>query len=59
LVICDFFCFRLTLGNETYKTSTKDNAGGTCLFKEKLSFNKQAGENMLTVSLFLLCLWSA
>jgi len=40
---------RLELGNETYKTSTKDNAGGTCKFEEKFSFNKQHGENLLKV----------
>ena len=40
---------RLELGNETYKTSTKDNAGGTCTFKEKFAFNKQKSENLLKV----------
>ena len=40
---------RLTLGNETYKTKVKDNAGGSCIFNEKISFNKQATENILKV----------
>ena len=42
----------LTLGDETYKTSVKDNAGGkNVVFDEKLSFNKQASENILKVCL--------
>jgi hypothetical protein len=40
---------RITLGNETYKTKTLDNAGGSAEFNEKLSFNKQASENVLQV----------
>jgi hypothetical protein len=39
----------LTLGNESYNTSVKDNAGGSIEFNEKISFNKQATENMLKV----------
>jgi hypothetical protein len=42
-------CARITLGNETYKTSTKDNAGGSAIFNEKLTFNKQSSETILKV----------
>jgi hypothetical protein len=42
-------CARITLGNETYKTSTKDNAGGNATFNEKLSFNKQSSVTVLQV----------
>ena len=42
----------LTLGDETYKTTVKDNAGGkNVVFDEKLSFNKQLQENILKVFL--------
>jgi len=42
----------LTLGDETYKTTVKDNAGGkNVVFDEKLSFNKQLIENILQVFL--------
>ncbi len=42
-------CARITLGNETYKTKTLENAGGSGVFNEKLSFNKQASENTIQV----------
>ena len=45
---------RLTLGNETYKTTCKDNAGGkNVTFEETLSFNKNMEENILKVVLSL------
>jgi len=40
------------LGNETYRTGVKDNAGGAAIFSEKLSFNKQVDENILKVAVF-------
>eukprot|EP00277_Geminigera_cryophila_P010826 CAMPEP_0179451886 /NCGR_PEP_ID=MMETSP0799-20121207/35916_1 /TAXON_ID=46947 /ORGANISM="Geminigera cryophila, Strain CCMP2564" /LENGTH=129 /DNA_ID=CAMNT_0021247545 /DNA_START=25 /DNA_END=414 /DNA_ORIENTATION=- len=43
----------LTLGDETYKTTVKDNAGGkNVVFDEKLSFNKQLQENILKVKVY-------
>ena len=44
-----FSSCRLILGNEDFRTKTKDNAGGSVQFNEKFSFNKQEKENMLKV----------
>ncbi len=41
---------RIKLGNETFKTPTKNNAGGNVNFDNfKMSFNKQKDENTLKV----------
>jgi hypothetical protein len=45
---CDPFV-EITLGNQTFKTKTKENAGGTIEFDQTLVFDKRARENFLSV----------
>ena len=40
---------RLQLGKETFKTKVMSNAGGTCEFNEKFTFNKKAEDTVLKV----------
>lgn len=44
-----FSSCRLILGNEDFRTKTKEDAGGSVQFNEEFSFNKQEKENMLKV----------
>jgi hypothetical protein len=51
-------CSRLKLGDEQYKTSFKDNAGGkNVVFDEKFSFNKKEGSRILTVKVYDKASW--
>ena len=46
-------CFRLELGDEKYKTSYKDNAGGkNVVFDEKFSFNKKLEDARIRVKVY-------
>ncbi len=40
---------RLQLGKENFKTKVMSNAGGTCEFNEKFTFNKKAEDTVLKV----------
>mmetsp|Transcript_5274 Transcript_5274/g.12677 ORF Transcript_5274/g.12677 Transcript_5274/m.12677 type:complete len:126 (+) Transcript_5274:97-474(+) len=42
----------LEMGEETYKTATKNNAGGNAVFDEEFAFNKQEGEQTLRVRVY-------
>jgi len=47
--MCCAVCARITLGDQTFRTKTFDNVGGSVVFDEKFSFNKQKAENILKV----------
>ena len=50
---------RLTLGDEMYKTTCKDNAGGKNVnYEETLSFKKNMEENILKVFCPMPCIFA-
>ena len=42
----------LQVGDDTYRTSAKDNAGGTVTFDEKITFKKHHSNTILKFQVF-------